>query len=522
MDAIADILLVDDDPKVLEILSESLGRSGYNVKTAANARQALASVSSQPPELVLLDMMLPDMNGIELMRELRGIHVDEVPVLFLSADSDVGSRLNVLDEGAEDYLVKPVSLRELRTKIGNALRHQTRERALKRKHDSLKSKLSEGREHYDRVTRELKRQLLSMRTLFGVSQDLNRVLDSEELVNVVSLTLVGELQISSMAMFSLERENSDKFRMLGVKGFAAEKFEGVEIARQGTFVEAVEAQSASCRLARNPERSWASLLPDLRLAVFEFVTPITVRGETKGLIFTGPKISSQDYSDYDIDMMMFIANSAGIGMENARLLKQLQTTYVSTLKTMVSIIEAKDSYTKGHTERVTSYALAIAGRLGLNEKETRAITFGALLHDIGKLGVMDNIIHKSGKLSDDEWDLLKSHPVISAEIVDKMEFLTGVSEIVKHHHENWDGRGYPDGLLGDGIPLGARIVTVADAFDAMTTDRSYRRALSTEQAIERLEAGAGTQFDPRVIRVFVRYIRSKGYDLVLSEHKANE
>ena len=206
-----------------------------------------------------------------------------------------------------------------------------------------------------------------------------------------------------------------------------------------------------------------------------------------------------------------------VGMENARLLKQLQTTYVSTLKTMISIIEAKDKYTKGHTERVASYAIAIANRLELDEDHVRRILFGSLLHDIGKLGVVDSIIHKEGKLDEHEWIMLKSHPEIGAEIVEKMEFLTNVAEIVRHHHESFDGRGYPDGLRGEKIPLGARIVTVADAFDAMTTDRSYRKALSSEHAIQRLDAGAGTQFDPKVVRAFVAYLRSKGYSLVVTE-----
>jgi putative nucleotidyltransferase with HDIG domain len=225
-------------------------------------------------------------------------------------------------------------------------------------------------------------------------------------------------------------------------------------------------------------------------------------------------LSGDDYSNYDKDMMMYIANSAGIGMENGRLLKQLQLTYVSTLKTLISVIEAKDPYTKGHTERVASYAVAIANRMRLSEPDRRRITFGALLHDIGKLGVAENIIFKEGKLDSSEWDVLKSHPEIGARVVDRMEFLTGTVEIVKHHHESWDGSGYPDGLEGEAIPLGARIVAVADSFDAMTTNRSYRRALSIDEAIDRMNKAAGKQFDPRIVRVFVRHIREKGYELI--------
>jgi putative nucleotidyltransferase with HDIG domain len=242
-----------------------------------------------------------------------------------------------------------------------------------------------------------------------------------------------------------------------------------------------------------------------------------VKDEIKGIIFTGPRLDGSEYSRYDKDMVTFIANSAGIGMENARLLKQLQLTYVATLKTLISVIEAKDPYTKGHTERVAAYAVAIANRLRLSEPERRRITFGALLHDIGKLGVTENILHKEGELDTTEWEVLRSHPEIGARVVNKMEFLTGTADIVEHHHESWDGSGYPSGLKGEEIPLGARIVAVADSFDAMTTDRSYRRALSIDEAIERMNKAAGTQFDPKIVRLFVRHIREKGYELVPAE-----
>jgi putative nucleotidyltransferase with HDIG domain len=141
--------------------------------------------------------------------------------------------------------------------------------------------------------------------------------------------------------------------------------------------------------------------------------------------------------------------------------------------------------------------------------------FGALLHDIGKMGVLDEIINKPGALSEEEWVLMRAHPVVGAQIVEKMEFLTGTVDIVRHHHESWNGRGYPDGLRGEEIPLSARIVTVADSFDAMTTDRPYRKALSLDEAVHRLEEASGVQFDAGLVKIFVKYIREKGRDLAV-------
>jgi putative nucleotidyltransferase with HDIG domain len=513
-----EILLVDDDLKVLEILGESLNRRGYTVSTASNGRQAIQSFETGEPDAVVLDLMLPDMTGLEVMAQMRAsARYRDVPVLILSANGDVDARLAGLEGGADDYMVKPVALRELHAKVEKSIERSRRAKTLRDKKDSLESELSKGQESYTQVSKDLKRQLFSMKTLFSVSQDLNRVLETDELMSVVSLTLIGELQISSTALFSLERENSPCFELLGVKGFSDAKFRGVVIDRDDEFTKLLAKEQAPRKIARDPDRSWARILPDLRLAVFEYVVPITVKGITKGLVFTGPKINGEEYSSDDKDMLTFIANSAGIGMENARLLKQLQTTYVSTLKTLISVIEAKDPYTKGHTERVASYSVAVADRLRLPEAARRRITFGALLHDIGKIGVVENILHKKGQLDAGEWEVLKSHPLVGARIVDKMEFLSGTSAIVKHHHESWDGNGYPDALKGEDIPLGARIIAVADSFDAMTTNRSYRKALSIDNAIERLEAGAGTQFDPNIVRVFVRFIRRKGSGMILRE-----
>jgi putative nucleotidyltransferase with HDIG domain len=510
-----DILLVDDDHKVLEILEESLSRKGYKVSTASNGRQALRSIETQNPNLIVLDMMLPDVNGLEIMEQLRESPSNsDVPVLMLSANGDVDVRLAGWERGAEHYIVKAVALKEFCTKVDKAIQRSADARELRRNKSVLETQLSRGREDYSQIAKNLKRQLFSMKTLFSVSQDLNRVLDTDELVNVASLTLLGELQISSLALFSLDRENDEHFTLIGVKGFSFDKLAGIKIDRASDFARLLDETQNPRKLARNPDRTWARILPDLRLAVFEYVTPIKVKDEIKGIVFTGPKLNGEDYSIYDKDMMMYIANSAGIGMENARLLKQLQLTYVSTLKTLISVIEAKDPYTKGHTERVASYAVAIANKLRMSEPERRRITFGALLHDIGKLGVTENIIFKEGNLDSSEWEVLRSHPEIGARVVARMEFLTGTVDIVRHHHESWNGTGYPDGLEAEKIPLGARIVAVADSFDAMTTNRSYRRALSIEEAIDRMTTAAGTQFDPRIVRIFVRFIREKGHQLI--------
>jgi putative nucleotidyltransferase with HDIG domain len=500
----AQILLVDDDPKILEVVGVALGRRGYSVRTASCGREALDSATGSPPSLVILDLGLPDMTGLQVLEGMKD--AGDPPVLFLSAESGMNVRVDALNRGAEDFLVKPVSLPELHAKVQGSLQRRARVNALGERNQTLESELTQGEE---RARREFKRHLLSMRTLLTMSHDLNRVLDTDELVKLASLTLLGELKVSSMAVFGVRRENDESFEMMGVKGFDSKRFEDIQIQRTDRFVELMQDEPHAHRITRQNQR-WIKILPDLRLAVFEYVTPIMVRGELKGIVFTGPKLNDESYTDAELDIIAIIANSVGTGLENARLLTELQTSYVSTLRSLISIIEAKDPYTKGHTERVASYSVALADRIGLGEEDLRRIMFAALMHDIGKMGVLDEIVNKPDKLTAEEWELMKAHPVTGASIVEKMEFLDGIADIVRHHHEAWNGRGYPDGLHGEDIPYGARIVTVADSFDAMTTDRPYRKALSFDEAIQRLEESAGVQFDADLVKVFVQYLREQG------------
>ena len=508
----ADILIVDDDPKLLEIVSVSLARQGYKVRTAASGREALAHTSASLPHLMILDLELPDMSGIDVLDTIRDDH-ETLPVLVLTAQNELEARVRALDGGADEFISKPVSLRELHVRVDAALRRTSRARSLDHRNVELESEIEQEREETTRVAKSFKRHMLSMRTLLNVSQDLNRAQQSDELVKTASLTLVGELRVSSLAIFGVERENSTRFDLIGVRGFDPERFKGIAIDRTAPFIKLFDNENQPAKISRNGDKRWARALPDLRLAVFEYAAPITVKGDLKGFVFTGPKLSGEEYTEYDRDIMTFISNSIGIGMENVRLMEQLQVTYVATLRSLIQILESKDPYTKGHTERVASYSLALATRLGLPPDDIRRILFGSLLHDVGKMGLRDDIINKPGPLTPEEWVQMKLHPVVGAQIVEKMEFLTGAIDIVRHHHESYDGKGYPDGLAGEQIPLHARIVTVADSFDAMTTDRPYRKALTIAEAVRRLEESSGVQFDPRIAKVFIRYVTEKGRDL---------
>ena len=185
-------------------------------------------------------------------------------------------------------------------------------------------------------------------------------------------------------------------------------------------------------------------------------------------------------------------------------LNSLEDAYRSTLKALTAALETRDSETHGHSERVVTYSLRLGREYGLSAEQMKALEFGSLLHDIGKIGVPDLILRKPAKLTDEEWVLMREHPLHGQQILRGIEFLEGPARVVAQHHEKWDGSGYPLGLQGDDIDLCARIFSVADAFDAITSDRVYRRGKSYQEAADELDEWAGRQFDPKVVEAFHR------------------
>lgn len=190
-------------------------------------------------------------------------------------------------------------------------------------------------------------------------------------------------------------------------------------------------------------------------------------------------------------------------------LHHLQETYFATMKSLAQVVEAKDSTTRGHLERTQAYGVTLARRIDPGLADGPDLAYGFFLHDIGKVGIPESILCKQGPLSPEEWDVMRRHPTIGAHIVAPIRFLGQASLVIRHHHEWFDGSGYPEGLRGDQIPLAARVFAVADSFDAMTSDRPYRPAMRLERALQEIVGGAGTQFDPEVVKVFLDVVEEE-------------
>lgn len=234
------------------------------------------------------------------------------------------------------------------------------------------------------------------------------------------------------------------------------------------------------------------------------IIPIIVEDKVIGVI----NLENTSLGPDTIDLLRSFSEGAAVAVNNARLYQKIQDSYFEITKALAQAIEAKDPYTHGHSERVMEYAVQIAQKLDLPEEEKELLKYAAMLHDIGKIGVRGIVLNNPNGLTNEEYDEIKKHPAVGEGIIQPIELLQPIRQFIKHHHEWYNGKGYPDGLSGENIPLGARILAVTDAYDAMKSDRPYRKALTEETAIQELKRGSSTQFDPKIVEIFLEILKT--------------
>ena len=240
------------------------------------------------------------------------------------------------------------------------------------------------------------------------------------------------------------------------------------------------------------------------------IVPLKPRDTLIGIIQVANKHRNALYTYEDMDLLKILGSQIAFVIQNAELFNNLEKAYLDTLSALTNAIDAKDSYTKGHSDRVTSLSVKLAKEAGVGEDDIEKIRLGAMLHDIGKIGIPEIVLNKPGRLDNDEFAVMKSHPTVGVSILGNVEFLQNIVPIIKHHHERYDGKGYPDALKGDEIPYLARIVSIVDTYDAMTTNRPYRKALTMDESLKEIERCKGSQFDPDLADLFIKMARRDG------------
>lgn len=346
-EGIKEILVVDDEPLIREIIIRKLSEFGYIATPVENAFEALNKMREKSYPLVLSDIMMPGMDGIELLKRLRSLYPDTA-VVMITAVSNVNIAIEALREGAYDYLIKPFNFEEVVLSVKNAFERRD---------------------------------------------------------------LILENRLYQKHLEALVENQTSEIRQL---------------------------------LSKEQERS----------------------------------------------------------SELNKALEEIQITHDATIDALSAALDYRDNETEGHSQRVVRYSLEIGKVLGLERRNLEVLARGTLLHDIGKIGVPDSILWKPGKLTDEEWVEMRKHVEYGFKMLKSIHFLRDAALIVQHHHERYDGSGYPDRMSGDNIIIGARIFAIADTYDAMTTDRPYRKALTDRDAREEIKRCNGTQFDPKITEAF--------------------
>jgi len=238
------------------------------------------------------------------------------------------------------------------------------------------------------------------------------------------------------------------------------------------------------------------------------IVPVRSEQEIIGTLGLGRArgLGSRPFTDADVRLLDGIAEIGGNAIRRARLFQNLEQSYMQMVLALARTMDARDTYTAGHSERIARMAETVARAVGCSEEEVQDVRWGALLHDIGKIGVPDDILRKPGPLTEAEQIVMRQHPIVGEGILAPTERMRGVAKIVRYHQERWDGSGYPDGIRGEDIPLGARILAVVDAYSAITDDRPYKKARSHDEAVAELHRGAGSRYDPRIVEIFCQTV----------------
>ncbi|MEW6554947.1 MAG: HD domain-containing phosphohydrolase [Actinomycetota bacterium] len=370
---------------------------------------------------------------------------------------------------------------------------------------------------HEREQRKIKETV----ALLEITRAINSTLDLEHILEKVVQMIVDLCGVAMCAVFLYESDTGH-FRPSAFCGFIAEG-EWRECAGDGFSASGLQAARMKTLEQGEPlfipaEEAGHLISPQLlheHGVDLVLVFPLSSRERLSGAFaLFYPCREAEGLDMEEVEVIRAIASQASMAIENASLYEDIEKSYFSTVRALAKAIEVKDPYTHGHSERVTEYALMIADAMQMDERERQKLKYAATLHDIGKIGIAGRVLNKPGGLTREEYTHVKTHPILGESIVEPVEFLQGPRPIILHHHERFDGTGYPQGLKGTAIPICARILSVADAFEAMRSDRPYRRALPLQTAVEELKRNSGSQFDPEVVDAFLRILEERGGDPV--------
>ena len=515
MDKQTRILVVDDEPRICLLIEEILKLEGYQIDVSFSGTDALEMIKKYNYQMLITDLKMPGIDGLELIQKAKEQN-PEIRTIMVSGYTTVDTAVQSLRHGVDDYITKPFNIFELKKAVKQTLHtHQVAtenvqllkdlkkaNRELNINKKGLAEEVQITGEQLTKANKELVQRINELDTINEISKAITLVLDMDELLNLCLNEINGKLKVKHSSIMLIDEKRyelvvraSQGHRSMQVLGKTQKLDEGVA----GRVV--TERKPILVKDIRYDNRFNRRERPDYKTKSF-VSAPLPLGQKVLGVINIIDKESGESFCEADVDLLCTIAGQVSIAIENSRLHKVLEENCFNTVKFLAESLEAKDRYTSGHSQRVSEYSSAIADIMGVSAKEKNTLLHASLLHDIGKIGISERVFNKPDKLNDTEYDTIKSHPARGEEIIKPLGFLGETMRHIRGHHESFDGSGYPDRLGGEDLPLLTKIMTVADSFDAMTSERTYRPPRKTNEAILELKRMSGRQFDPEVVDAF--------------------
>jgi putative nucleotidyltransferase with HDIG domain len=493
------VLVVDDEKVIREILSDFLTMEGYVVRTVEDGAAALRELKLRPYDLVISDLKMPHMGGIELLENIASNNINVLTVI-MTGFGTVETAIEAMKKGAYDYILKPFKVEEVVHVVQRGLDRQR----LQAENIRLREALS----------------------LYRVSEAVATSLSLEHILEVILSATLEETGADAVTLYLRHPKNGH------VEEYARRVSRAAEAVGETSLdPEELAAFHKTDRplLAHGIKASrFFSRGTDGRKLVSFTSVPLRLGDRTLGYLNAYSYTKGKKFDEGQRKLLVILGSRAAVSIENARLYEDivsknkdlhranlsLEENFRQTIVGFAHALDESDRYTRGHSERVAHYASLIARGLELADGDVDTIRQAALMHDIGKIGIRYEKLNKPGKLTPEEVAMFRTHPAKGKRILEPIPFMQNLIPGCWCHHEAWDGGGYPQGLMADNIPLIGRVVAVADAYDAMTSDRAYRKALPHDVAVAELERCSGAQFDPAIVECFLRIILQYRKDAV--------
>ncbi len=489
------ILYVDDSPLDRELVRHTLEKEhgGFDVVEAASRPAFEAAFASGEFDLILSDFNILGFEGLQVL-EAAHLKDANLPVVIVTGTGSEEIAVEAMKRGAADYVIKtPSHIQRLPQTIHAALEKKYLEEEHRQAEERIRRQVN-----YLTALQDIDRTIASA---FGAQLSLKALISKAMSLLAVDAAAVALVNFSTNAL-----------QYTAAEGFRTDPSKAANIKLKDGYAGRVALEQRIVKVPNpmnNPDNGFLTEFFKADGFVNYHGAPLIIKGKVIGVL----EVFHRSYLKRDqewLDFLNALAGQAAIAVHNAELIDNLQFSndeliraYDATIEGWSRAMDLRDKETEGHTLRVTDMALRLSALMGIGDAEQVQIRRGALLHDIGKLGVPDAILLKPGKLTDEEWVIMRQHPTHAFEMLSSVEYLKPALNIPYCHHEKWDGTGYPRGLKGEEIPLAARIFAVVDVWDALSSDRHYRASWPKEKVLEYIRAESGKHFDPKVVESFL-------------------